>query len=120
MRQLMRVAPELPVSDLAQALYHYERQLGFATVMTMPTGDYAIVERDDVALHLYVDHDAATRPHSLHIFVTGLDELESELRRRGARITQAITRQAWGNRDFRVLDISGNAIKFTEPLAEPE
>ena len=120
MRQLLRVAPELPVSDLAQALDHYERQLGFATVMTMPAGDYAIVERDDVALHLYQDQEAASRPQSLHIFVMRLDERESELRKRGARITQAITRQPWGNRDFRVLDLSGNAIKFTEPLAEQE
>jgi uncharacterized glyoxalase superfamily protein PhnB len=39
MHHLMRVAPELPVANLAQALDHYERHLGFATVMTMPSGD---------------------------------------------------------------------------------
>ena len=32
---------------MAQALHHfYEKQLGFDVVMTMPAGDYAIVERD--------------------------------------------------------------------------
>jgi uncharacterized glyoxalase superfamily protein PhnB len=120
MQHLMRVAPELPVANLAQALDHYEQQLGFAIVMSMPTGDYAIVERDGVALHLYEDSVGPASPHSVHIFTTGLDELEAELRTRGAQITQAITRQPWGNRDFRVLDPSGNALKFTEPLAEHE
>lgn len=119
MHQLMRVAPELPVADLVQALEHYERHLGFATVMTMPSGDYAIVERDGVALHLYEDTAGASCPHAIHIFATGLDELEAELRGRGARITQAITRQPWGTRDFRVLDSAGNALKFTEPMPEP-
>jgi uncharacterized glyoxalase superfamily protein PhnB len=120
MQHLLRVAPELPVANLAQALDHYERQLGFAVAMSMPAGDYAIVERDGVAIHLYEDNGGTSGPHSIHIFATGLDELESELRTRGARITQAITRQPWGNRDFRVLDPSGNALKFTEPVPEPE
>lgn len=119
MHHLMRVAPELPVANLAQALDHYERHLGFATVMTMPSGDYAIVERDGVALHLYEDTDGASRPHAVHIFATGLEELEAELRGRGARIAQAITRQPWGTRDFRVLDSAGNALKFTEPMPQP-
>ena len=78
MHHLTRVAPELPVANLAQALDHYERHLGFATVMTMPSGDYAIVERDGVALHLYEDTDGRSRPHAIHIFATGLDELEAE------------------------------------------
>jgi hypothetical protein len=46
-----------------------------------------------------------------------LEELMSELQRRGARVTQGIERHPWGNRDFWVVDSSGNHIKFTEPIA---
>jgi uncharacterized glyoxalase superfamily protein PhnB len=118
MASLMRVAPELPVNDLAEALEHYRKHLGFAVVMTMPERDYAIVERDGVALHLFENGSRAHSPGSVHIFTTGLDELHAELQMRGAQLTQAIVRQPWGNRDFRAVDPSGNAIKFTEPLDE--
>jgi uncharacterized glyoxalase superfamily protein PhnB len=115
---LMRVAPELPVDDMSEALQHYETKLGFQVVMKMPEGDYAIVERDGVALHLFEDGSQPHSPGSIHIFAAGLDDLLEELQTRGAQLTQAIVRQPWGNRDFRVVDPSGNAIKFTEPRGE--
>ena len=120
MPSLMRVAPELPVTDIGEALNHYQEQLGFQVVMTMPEGDYAIVERDGVALHLFANDSQAHSPASVHIFVAGLDELLGELQTRGAQLTQAIVTQPWGNRDFRAVDSSGNTIKFTEPLALDE
>jgi uncharacterized glyoxalase superfamily protein PhnB len=116
MAKLSRVAPEIPVQDLSGSLDYYQQKLGFEVVMEMPGGDYAIVERDGVALHLFRD---AARPHSpvgLHIFTDSLDELHAEFIVRGARISQPIVRKPWGNRDFRVGDHSGNELKFTEPL----
>jgi predicted enzyme related to lactoylglutathione lyase len=118
MASLMRVAPELPVDDMAEALQHYEKQLGFQVAMTMPELNYAIVERDGVSLHLFTNDSQAHSPGSVHIFATDLDDLLAELQTRGAQLTQAIVRQPWGNRDFRAVDPSGNAIKFTEPLDE--
>jgi uncharacterized glyoxalase superfamily protein PhnB len=97
------------------AVSHYAEKLGFHVVMTLPQGDYAIVERDDAALHLFTDELHTPTPVSVHIFVRCLDELLEELRSRGAHVTQAIVRQPWGNRDFRVMDSSGNTLKFTEP-----
>jgi uncharacterized glyoxalase superfamily protein PhnB len=116
MSNLMRVAPELPVNNMTEALQHYETKFGFRVVMEMPQGDYAIVERDGVALHLFENHSRDLSPGSIHIFTSGLDDLLAELETRGAQLTQTIVRQPWGNRDFRVVDSSGNAIKFTEPL----
>lgn len=112
---LTRIAPELPVANLGSSLSYYAQKLSFHKVMSMPDGLYAIVERDEVAIHLFQDE---TRPHSpigIHIFTTGLDELHAELQQKGADITQGIERKPWGNRDFRVQDDSGNEIKFTEP-----
>jgi uncharacterized glyoxalase superfamily protein PhnB len=118
MPKLARIAPELPVSDVRQSLSYYEHKLGFHVVMMMPDGDYAIVERDDVAVHLFRTDIRSQTSASIHVFTEGLDELHAELQERGANLKQAIKRQPWGNRDFRVSDDAGNEIKFTEPVRE--
>lgn len=116
MAKLSRIAPEIPVSDLRGSIEYYEKKLGFRVAMEMPAGDYAIVERDDVAIHLF--QEGSHSPVGFHIFTGQLDELHAELEQRGARLTQAIEHKPWGNRDFRAADPSGNEIKFTEPLSD--
>ncbi len=68
MVKLSRIAPEIPVSDLPRSIEYYEQQLGFQVVMEMPTGDYAIVERDDIAIHLFQDDTRSYSPVGVHIF----------------------------------------------------
>lgn len=118
MAKLSRIAPEIPVSNLRESIEYYEQQLGFRVVMEMPAGDYAIVERDEIAIHLCQDEARRHSPVGMHIFTHELDELYAELKQRGARLSQEIMRQPWGNRDFRVNDLSENEIKFTEPQGD--
>lgn len=118
MTKLERVAPEIPVIDMDESLGYYRTKLGFEVEMTMSEGGYAIVERDNVALHLFQDKTKSHSPTSVHIFTYGLEELYAELRGRGAQVSQRIVRQPWGNRDFRITDPTGNEIKFTEQLSE--
>jgi predicted enzyme related to lactoylglutathione lyase len=108
--RLQSVAPEIPVASVDQASRWYEK-LGFHTTMAMPDGDYAIVERDGVALHLFRGDAAAV---SLHIFVSGIEKLAEEFEARGTPIAQPLMRKPWGARDFRLLDPFGNELKFTE------
>jgi len=115
---LTRIAPEIPVTDLQRSVEYYEQKLGFRLAMQMPAGDYAIVERDGVAIHLFEDHSQVHPPVGVHIFTPDLEELYSEIQQRGARVSQGIIQKPWGNRDFRVNDDSGNELKFTEPLTE--
>jgi uncharacterized glyoxalase superfamily protein PhnB len=115
MPKLTRIAPEFPVANLRDAIEYYERKLGFRTVMRMPAGDYAVLERDDVAIHLFQREDRKLLPVGIHVFATDLDALWSELKANGAKIVQDIETKPWGNRDFRIRDDSGNEIKFTEP-----
>ncbi len=118
MATLSRIAPEIPVSDLREAIEYYQQRLGFRVAMENPRGDYAIVERDDVAIHLFQDDTGSHSPVGIHIFTHELEELHAEIVRRGARLSQGIIQKPWGNRDFRVNDQWGNEIKFTEPLLE--
>jgi uncharacterized glyoxalase superfamily protein PhnB len=117
MPKLLRIAPELPVADVPGSIEYYRRALGFSSASIMPDEEYAIVERDGISVHLFrsqVRNAAA----SIHIFTDGLTELHAELAGRGANITQPIVRKPWGARDFRVLDNSGNELKFTELLSD--
>ena len=115
MARLSRIAPELPVSNLREAIKKYENKLGFRAVMEMPDRDYAIVERDDVAIHLFQDATQQHRPVAIHVFTNELEGLFAELQVRGAGFSQPIERKPWGNRDFRLKDGFGNELKFTEP-----
>jgi|SRR5579883_499260 len=113
---LTRVAPEIPVTNLRESLAYYEQKLGFDIAMEMPGGDYAIVERDGVAIHLFEDPAGVHSRTGLHVFTDRLEDLHRELVGRGARVSQGIVRKPWGNRDFRVGDDAGNEIKFSEPV----
>lgn len=117
MPKLARIAPELPAADIDHAVNYYERKLGFDVAMRMPGNEYAIVERDGVAIHLFADHARRT-PIGVHIFTADLEHLFAEFRQSGAEIIQSIEHKPWGNREFRVRDEFGNELKFTEPLAE--
>lgn len=116
MPKLARIAPELPAVNIDKAVNYYEQKLGFEVAMRM-ADEYAIVERDGVAVHLFAD-DARRSTVGVHIFTGDLEQLFAELGQKGAEITQAIERKPWGNREFRVRDEFGNELKFTEPVEE--
>jgi catechol 2,3-dioxygenase-like lactoylglutathione lyase family enzyme len=118
MATLSRIAPEVPVADLQAALALYEQKLGFVVAAEAPGGDYAIVERDGIAIHLFLDEGRGSSPVGMHIFTHQLEELRQELADRGASFSQPILRKPWGTRDFRVKDDWGNELKFTEPEME--
>jgi uncharacterized glyoxalase superfamily protein PhnB len=120
MVRLSRISPELPVVNLQKSIEYYQQRLGFELVSELPDRDYAILERDDVAIHLFRDDNHSHTPVSIHIFTPDLEALHDELVQRGADLSQGILRKPWGNRDFRVNDGSGNEIKFTEPLSSNE
>lgn len=118
MARLERTAPELPSAKLDSALDYYEKKLGFKVALRFPGSEYAIVERDDVAIHLFVDEASNPSSMGIHIFTSGLDQFFREFEASGAIISQKIERKPWGNREFRVRDEFGNELKFTEPIED--
>ncbi len=100
MAKLARIAPELPSADLDNALAYYEKKLGFEVAMRLPENEYAIVERDGLAIHLFTNHATKSTAVGLHIFTSDLDQLFAELQASGATITQKIEREAMGQSRF--------------------
>jgi uncharacterized glyoxalase superfamily protein PhnB len=118
MARLLRIAPELPAANLKAALAFYEHKLGFRVAAEMPGGEYAIVERDGIAIHLFQDAARKHSPAGIHLFTSELEGLRDDFLDRGARLSQDIARKPWGNRDFRLRDEFGNELKFTEPVMQ--
>lgn len=114
MARLLRIAPELPAVSLKTALQFYEHKLGFRVATPTPAGDYAIIERDGITIHLFQDPTRVHSPVSIHVFTSELEGLRDEFVEHGARLAQEIMRKPWGTRDFRLRDEFGNELKFTE------
>ena len=113
--QLAAAAPVLTVADALKSAEYYRDQLGFRVAFThgQPTY-YAIVERDDVRIHL-MTADTAKRQAgqgSVYIFVHDVDALHAELGGRGARIIGPPQDYPYGMRDFNVRDLDGNDLCF--------
>jgi catechol 2,3-dioxygenase-like lactoylglutathione lyase family enzyme len=114
---LLSVAPRCFVGDLPRALAFYQ-QLGFET--TYDDGNFAIVEREGVALHF---HDGSSEPSISHsvwwIEVTNIDALYQEYLPTQAVQSQP-TSQPWGFKEFLVCDPFRNLLLFAERLPEEE
>jgi uncharacterized glyoxalase superfamily protein PhnB len=116
---LERVSPTLLVADMRRALSYFEHNLGFRCVFKIDDGQdpdipYAIVERDQVSIHLQL---SATHAGSsaCYVMVTDADRLFAEFQAAGAHVTRAIENSSYGMRDFNIADPDGNTLGFGQP-----
>ncbi len=119
---LIRAIPALPVRETARAVAFYRERLRFAS-----KGDddsLGIMIRDTVQIHLWEANKPdvpGAEPHlagsaSCRIQVAGIQALYDECRAAGVvHPNGALQRQWWGETDFTILDVDGNAIAFFEP-----
>ena len=113
----LAIAPRFVVQDLEQALAFYG-QLGFRTVYH--DENFAIVERDGVALHFNQFVDAPRERCSVcWIAVTNSDALYQQYLPTNA-IRSPLVAQPWGLKEFSVGDPFGNLIVFAEHLREAD
>jgi uncharacterized glyoxalase superfamily protein PhnB len=117
---LKQVSPVLRVSDMRRALAFFEASLGFRCAFKLhddlhPEIPYAIVERDQVELHLKLDAAAAGKS-SCYIVVDDADAIWAEVQRAGVRVTRSIEDSNYGMRDFSIADVDGNDLGFGQPI----
>jgi predicted enzyme related to lactoylglutathione lyase len=115
---MRKIAPVLPVSDLAASLAHYAR-LGFTTSEYTGAGaaaGYGFARRDEMELHLgTVPEGRAWSPATTYLYVDDADALAAEWRATGVRVEPPVD-TPWGLHEGVVIDPDGNVIRFGSPL----
>lgn len=106
------------VKDVGAGLAFYRDRLGFGTRFQMgEPPDYAIIDREDVSLHLMPasQDDAALGLSSIYVYVSDVDGVHAELTGRDCPIEAAPEDYVYGMREMAIRDPDGNRITFGEP-----
>lgn len=117
---LLSVAPKLATANVSDALAFYGK-LGFTTAVQYD--DYAIVQRDEVYLHLstWDEVDPRTNPIMCYIYVSGIEALYAECQALNVVHPNApLQMKPWGLKEFSIVDPSGNLITFGERRGKQE
>ena len=112
-KQFIQGAPVLHVADVEATARYYRDVLGF----TWDFGDeaYAVVWRDNSAIHFVKDDRAAAGVH-LFQWVRDVDAYHDEIAERGATIASAPANRPYGIRELAVSDINGISVVFGQDL----
>jgi catechol 2,3-dioxygenase-like lactoylglutathione lyase family enzyme len=111
-RQLRRVMPELPCSDVPAAVRHYRDVLGFE--INYQQHDLGVMDRDQMRVLLIARTEKHTGIGSCCFYVADADALHAELKSKGANMQGDPVSQPWGLREFHILDIEGNRLSFAQ------
>jgi len=117
--RLELISPIFAVHDLTAALQFYQHSLGFDLAWSWGTPpDIAAVCRDNVEITLTSRPDDQRAASSVYLRVSGVDAYFAQMVAAGARIVVPIGDRAYGMRDFRVADPSGNELNVGQPRAD--
>jgi hypothetical protein len=130
---MTRTIPALPVRDVGTAVAHYRDRFGFEARFEAP--DFAVLVRDDAALHLWGASDEEWRSRgnltaepissgaesflagtaSCRIEVDDVDGLFAELEPKDVLhdlSRSGVNTTDFGTREFATLDLDGNLLTF--------
>jgi catechol 2,3-dioxygenase-like lactoylglutathione lyase family enzyme len=135
--RMLDAIPALPVQDMPRSVTFYRDNLGW-TVVHQETS-FAIVQRDEVAIHLWAAADETWRTRtsgppvvsgaesfiagtaSCRVYLDDIDGLYRTLDPLGIVHPNGRLRATpWGTREFGILDPDGNLITFAERVPAPE
>ena len=124
--QFQAVAPQFTVPDVVAAARYYTDVLGFETRGFF--GDppvFAMLGRGPIEFFFNQDPRVAGQfrlraavGYDAYIHLSGLDALATELRSRGARITEGPVDRVYGMRELVVEDCHGLRFAFGEELGQ--
>lgn len=111
---LLQALPTLPFDDVAAAVAYYCEVLGFR--INYQQRDLGVMDRDKVTLLLSSRTESDKGTGSAYIYVRDADALFAELQAKGANLQGEPVSHPWGLRDFGVVDLEGNQIRFGQPF----
>lgn len=127
------IIPSLFVDAVEPLRTFYIEKLGFDHMMGVVGKDgqldFCIVMRDGAMVMIgrpedRIDGSAAKhttrRPVDLYFYLPDVDGYHADLSKRGVAISQPLTTQWWGDRNFAVEDPYGYQLWFCQNVGEPE
>ncbi|HEY7097917.1 MAG TPA: VOC family protein [Terriglobales bacterium] len=117
---ICRIAPQFFTKDIPATLAYYEDKLGFKCLGTWQDPPvYAIVERDQHAIHFRCAQAPAANPDKYseelldaYIFIEDADALYAEYAGRGVEFARGLANMPWNSREFVVKDCDGRLLAF--------
>jgi catechol 2,3-dioxygenase-like lactoylglutathione lyase family enzyme len=109
--QFYQVAPVLAVPDVPATAAFYRSMLGFRSDTGAEAPEYAVVWRDNAAIH-FARGVAAPTGVRIFCWVKDVNALYEEVVERGVAIDVPIGTRDYGVRDFSVRDPNGVAVVF--------
>ena len=113
-----RIAPMVPVTNIAKALDFYCGVLGFEKVFENgnPVG-FVILERDAAELHLTLDpRHKASQENVAHLMVSDAAALHELCGGKGVHIVKGLRDADFGLRCFVFADPDGNRFDVGQPI----
>lgn len=113
--QFYQGAPVLTVSDVTAAAEFYRARLGFQSDPGTASPDYAVVWRDNAAVHL-TKGDLTTTGMRIFFWVKDVDVLHAEFLARKVPLDVPLGTRPYGIRDFSVRDSNGVILVFGQDV----
>jgi len=116
MPKLQKAAPVLASLDMDETMAQYTEQLGFRK--GFHDANYGVIARDEIELHFWKTDDKIHPENtSCYIQVENVDALFTEMQAAGVVHPNGhLEDKPWGMREFAILDVHGNLLKFGESL----
>lgn len=114
--EYLAATPLLASLDMVRSVDFYVRHLGAVQTYLEP-GVYAVVQCGAVALHFWACEDVRiAQATACRVQVRNIEALYTRCQAAGiVHPKAALATQAWGEREFGVLDPDGNLLTFHEP-----
>lgn len=109
--QFLQGAPLLLVPDVLAAATFYHGTLGFQSDADGVSPEYAVVWRDNAAVH-FAPSDRAPAGVRIFFWVKDVDALYDDVRRNGAEVVEPIGTRDYHVRDFSIRDLNGVELVF--------
>jgi len=109
---LRQALPELPFDNVTAAVQYYREVLGFK--INYQQDDLGVMDRDAITVLLIARTEHHKGIGSCGFYVANADALYNELLAKGAKVLGSPVSRPWGLRDFRVLDLEGNRLTFSQ------
>jgi len=117
---LNTISPILPAADVLETIRWYERKLGFRRSFLYTQPPYAVVARDGVEIHFtHFKIDPGNNHAACYLRVKDIESLYETCRAQGLVHPKApLQVKPWGQKEFAVVDLNGNLLRFGETVAQ--